>query len=461
MRQILRAQSSHPLLRVEVHEPGMRVRSGWVACKIEENLKFSTEELASYCFAKWEPVVFDALLVAAAVEFCDRTQRRSTHHWAREFQLRIPVHDPQRWRAPKVNGALQDALAFLTGDRWLIEFVPRRKAQSPPMQSSFVLPGGLRAVIPFSEGMDSRAVAGLTAKTLGEQVIRVRLGSKAADLESLARYGEPVASVPYGVHEGKRTFAESSARSRGFKFATISGLTCYLAKAVQIIVPESGQGSLGPTLVPVGQAYEDYRNHPVFTDLMERFLEALLDYRPRFEFPRLWYTKGETLKEFVAECKDGDTWERTRSCWQSARQVSVDGSRRQCGICAACMLRRLSVHAAGLTERKETYVWENLKATSFEKGAAKGFGQITRALREYAIAGTLHLDHLAALRSSDAGHATIGLTAFQLSRSRGLPEVDVKAKLDRLLAQHENEWSAFMDSLGKQSFVADWAAHVR
>jgi hypothetical protein len=461
MGKSLIAESPYPLLRVEVHEPGTRVHSGWLPCKIGEHLKFSTEELASFCFAKWEPVIFDALLVAAAVEFCDRSKKRATHHWAREFKVRVPVHDPRRWNRSKVSDSLHKALVFLTGDRWLIEFVARKRDQLPPMQSSFVLPGGSHAVIPFSEGMDSRAVAGLVSKTLKETLIRVRLGSRASDLDCLARYGQPFASVPYGVHEGTRAFGESSARSRGFKFATISGLTAYLAKAEQIIVPESGQGALGPTLVPVGQGYEDYRNHPVFTDLMEDFLEALLQYRPRFEFPRLWSTKGETLKEFVTECNDRDTWERTWSCWQSARQVSVAGHKRQCGICAACLLRRQSVHAAGLGERKETYVWENLGAPAFEKGAAKGFDSMTGALREYAIAGTLHLDHLAALRSSDVGRNAIGLCAFQLSQSRKLPEAQAKEKLDRMLAQHENEWRNFVTSLGKQSFLTQWAVQVQ
>lgn len=454
-------ESPFPLLRVDVHEPGTRARARWLACKIGENVKFSTDQLSSFCFAKWQPVVFDALLVAATIEFCDRSQKRAVHCWARDLHVRIPVHDLRKWRSSKVSAALHEALSFLTGDRWTIEFVSRHKDEPTPMQSNFVLPVGANAVIPFSDGMDSRAVAGLVAKALGDKVIRVRLGSKAADLSYLARYGQPFASVPYSVHEGRRTFAESSARSRGFKFATISGLTAYLAKAEQIIVPESGQGSLGPTLIPVGQTYEDYRNHPLFTDLMETFLEALLHHKPRYEFPRLWHTKGETLKEFVTECQGSHTWESTWSCWQSARQVSVGGHKRQCGICAACMLRRQSVHAAGLTERPQTYVWEDLSAATFEKGAAKGFTNITGALREYAIAGTLHLDHLAALRSSDEGAGAIGLCAFQLSRSRKIPEQDVRAKLDRFLAQHENEWRAFMTSLGKQSFVADWAAHVQ
>jgi hypothetical protein len=224
-------------------------------------------------------------------------------------------------------------------------------------------------------------------------------------------------------------------------------------------VPESGQGALGPVLVTVGQAYEDYRSHPLFTDRMERFLGALLGHRVSFRFPRLWHTKAETLKTFVAECDDGSSWVDTWSCWQQNRQVSVDGRKRQCGICAACLLRRLSVHAAGLTEPEQTYVWENLGALTFRAGAAASFEErkVTGKLRDYAIAGALHLDHLAGLRSSPANARMLNLSAFQLGRSLGLPEAETRTKLDRLLTQHESEWKSFMSSLGQSSFVANWA----
>jgi hypothetical protein len=39
----------------------------------------------------------------------------------------------------------------------------------------------------FSEGMDSRAVAGLVSRELGDKVIRVGFGSKAADLDCWVR----------------------------------------------------------------------------------------------------------------------------------------------------------------------------------------------------------------------------------------------------------------------------------
>jgi hypothetical protein len=322
----------------------------------------------------------------------------------------------------------------------------------------------IAAVIPFSDGMDSRAVAGLLSRELGERLVRVRLGSKDFDGRALSRTRQPFTAVPYKVQPGDREFVESSARSRGFKFALISGLAAYLADAGRVIVPESGQGALGPALVPVGQAYVDYRSHPLFADRMERFFVALLGRRIHFEFPRLWHTKGETLTKFVSECEEGPpSWASTWSCWQQNRQVGVDHKKRQCGICAACMLRRLSIHAAGLAEEKTTYVWEDLSAGAFGASTVPTFDRkkITPAMREYAIASALHIDHLADLSHSPANASALGLSAFQLARSCGLSEAESRSRLDRLLSQHRTEWENFMRSLGPNSFVANWAVHAR
>ena len=188
------------------------------------------------------------------------------------------------------------------------------------------------------------------------------------------------------------------------------------------------------------------------------FLSALFGHEVRYIYPRLWHTKAETLAEFVANCPDGSNWMETRSCWQSQRQVSVSGKRRQCGICAACMLRRMSVHAASLTECRQFYVWENLTTAQFEDGATPAFKNRnpTGALYEYAIAGTLHLDHLASILHSSANQAGLSRQVFRLSKSLRLPQEEVRAKLERLLEKHTEEWRSFIDSLGPRSFVAQW-----
>lgn len=446
-----------PIHRVDVIEPGVRVRRGWVACEIGENVRFDTQGLEAYCFGIWDPRVYDAFLVAAAVQFCDHTKRRPVGHWGRHFELRVPVHDVGLWCSDAVSGELKRVLGLLTGDRWSIEFCTRNQDEPAPRQGQFSVPDGERVIVPFSDGLDSLAVAGLMEREHGHKLIRVRLGERPMPLRRSAGRSVPFVAVPYRVKAGKAGSVESSARSRGLRFALLSGVAAYLSRAERVIITESGQGALGPALVPVGQAYEDYRNHPLFTDRMSRFVAGLFDHEVQYLYPRLWHTKAETLAEFVAT--GGQQWAETRSCWQSQRQVSVSGRRRQCGVCAACMLRRMSVHASGFEERKETYVWERLDVESFEEGAAAGFGNSRPegALYEYAIAGTLHLDHLASLRHSPANKAVLARQAIQLSQILGASESDTSQRLASLLARHGREWNAFLDSLGDRSFVRRWA----
>jgi hypothetical protein len=451
-----------PRLTIHVAEPGVRTSASILRCGIEENVQFTTSSLQSYFFSRWDPIAWDALLVAAAVEFADKTQHRPVRLWRRSFELRVPVHDPRLWNSAAVSGTLRDALQFLTGDDWHFEFVARKRDVERPEQIPLSLDPDTEAVIPFSNGLDSCAVGGLVGKQLGSRLVRIRLGSGHKDGKALSKQQKAFTRIPYDVSSSDKPFVESSARSRGFKFATISGLAAYLANAPRIIVPESGQGALGPCLVTVGQAGEDYRSHPLFTRKMEAFVKALFGHTVVYEFPRIWHTKAETLREFIDKCKD-TTWITTKSCWQQNRQTAVDGKWRHCGICAACMLRRMSIHGAGESEPKETYVWEDLSARSFEAGAAKNFDKdkITTAMREYAIAGALHLDHLAALPGSPANAPTLELNAWHLSESLGLPERDVKKKQDRLLQQHSLEWKNFMNSLGKNSFILDWLPGAR
>lgn len=452
----MKFNEQQPVLRVDVHEAGLTGRAGRVSCAIGTHLIFKTHRLAAYFFARWESVVFDLMLLAAAIEFCDKSQRRPTYGWGRAFELRLPVHDPAAWKQRDVSDALHEALEFLTGDRWKITFIKRKKPAPEPTQQPFQLDSGIEAVIPFSEGLDSRAVGALMAKEYGARLIRVRLGPKTKDRPKDEQgRKQPFMAVPYQVKSGENRFVESSARSRGFKFAILSGSAAYFAKANKVIVPESGQGALGPTLVPVGQAYEDYRNHPRFMKYMTVFLKALLGAEIAFVFPQLWFTKGETLAAYMKLTKD-KTWVETRSCWQDNRYVSVQKRRRQCGVCAACMLRRLSVHAAGLSEPKATYVWEDLSTKAFEKGVAQDFNKKTRSQKEYAIAGTLHLDHLASLRQSMPAERALGLVVFDLARALGEPEAEIRKKLSRLLSQHQKEWNSYLHSLGSQSFVAKW-----
>ena len=348
---------------------------------------------------------------------------------------------------------------MLTGDRWHVDFARRRKDFLPKRQI-LDLPSSC-VIMPFSDGLDSHMVAELLRQTHGGLLVRVRLESKSsAEARPRTLPARAFASMPWRVSYGDIGSVEPSARSRGFTFSLLSGIAAFLCKSKRIVLPESGQGALGPPLVPVGQAHADLRSHPSFTDRMETFVSALFDHAVQYEYPHLWRTKGETLTEFLESCPEDVKWKGTRSCWQGARHVSVSGRRRQCGVCAACLLRRMSVHSAGQWEAPETYVWEDLSAPRFEDGAASAFTkrEPRGALHEYAIAGVLHLEHLATLRESRPSAVTLQRQAFLLGRSLGLDIRETQDKLERMLQRHEEEWRSFVESLGPRSFVAQWIA---
>ena len=437
-----------PGVNVAVCELGGSPSSNWLKCVLGEDIRFTPANLESYACSRWEPVIFDAMLVAATVEFADRSCRRPSMGWARRLALRISVDDPDRWRRPVVTDSLLEALRFVTGDHWSVEFSQREDSSQEPTGDRLPLFDPSAAVLAYSEGMDSLAVAGLAKSWLGNEVVRVRLGGRKSATNGTR---DPDVSIPYRVRVA-RTY-ESSAMSRGFKFATLSGIAAYLTRANRVIVPESGQGSLGPPLVTVGHAYPDYRNHPEFTHRMERFFRALLETQITYEFPRLWYTKGETLARYVAIAGD-ELWRTTKSCWKDNRRSSVRGSWRHCGVCAACMLRRVSVHAAGLTENPETYVCTDMSAATLGSAVDPDFTHLNGVYREYAVAGVLHMHHLAAMADRQK-RRIVRRHARSLRPVLGA-NGNIEERLVGLLEKHADEWRDYLGALKPSSFVNQW-----
>ena len=443
-----------PEKKIDVIEQGQHPGKDYIPLELERDIRFSTTSLRTYSFARWEPVLYDAMVVAAAIEFGDRTVMRPTQEWARRISLKIPVNDPARWNAPDTSAALHDAVGFLTGDHWSIDFIRRSSEAPSPPQDYLNLKVPTEAVIAYSDGMDSLAVAGILGEMLGEKLVRVRVGAKSSNKPSHHNGFQPFTNVPYKVssHIPKK---ESSFRSRGFKFTLISAIAAYITDAEKIIVPESGQGVFGPVLVDSGHTYKDYRNHPLFTMRMQRFIEALLGKQVRYIFPRIWNTKGETLKKFIS-LSSKDDWQFTRSCWRSNQWNSVNRKWRHCGVCAACMLRRVAVHAAGLGERPDTYISTNMSAATLDDAVDPDFTKLNSAYLEYAIAGVLHMERLATMAKEDM-RPLVERHAMLLEPALNHTREEIFKCLRTLLLKHAEEWQDYLDSLGPNSFVKQWA----
>lgn len=445
-----------PSLVLDALEPGTPLRHGAIGAPIGEVLQLETEGLESYFFADWNPVLVDLLVVAAAAEFCDIRRARPEYSWSRKFDVRVAVHDPTLWNRPDVCAFLEEALGYLTGDVWRFSFVQRRREVPRVAQGRLSLESGARIIMPYSDGLDSRAVRALVMASEGSDgLVAVRLGTGGVDRPRSKKKRTPFAVVPYKLKRPRR--GEASARSRGFKFAAVTGIAALMAGVQCIVVTESGQGVFGPVLAVSGQIYPDYRVHPTFSRRMERLLHAISGKEVHYEYPRLWSTKGETLKAAQALAKP-PTWIDTRSCWQQARHSSVDGRRRQCGVCAACMLRRLSMFGAGIEEPADTYIWERLTAERLDDGVAAGFDKITSKMRSYAVAGVLHMDHLADLAESPLHAGSLRRAARETAEALDGDPAAVEKQLREMLGRHAAEWRAFRQALGLTSFVSRLAS---
>jgi hypothetical protein len=135
---------------------------------------------------------------------------------------------------------------------------------------------------------------------------------------------------------------------------------------------------------------------------MERFLGALLRRPVRFVFPRLWHTKGETLQDYTA-----------------------------------------------LPES------DYLTAATIEDAVHPDFKRMSSAFREYAIAGTLHLDHLADLAEAN-NHSAVKRHAALTGAALGMEATDVEGRLVSMLERHAAEWNRFTREMGARSFIRKW-----
>lgn len=436
-----------------------------VPCVIGTDLIIRPDELGDYCHRALPPRVDDLLLVAGAVAFVDRAVRRRTaERWERRLHLVVPVLDPDFWAERRVSAALSNVLRLLTGDAWHFEFARRRSPLvARPGQERFPFEDRPAVVLPFSDGLDSLAVARLTAAReprAGLVLVTVgRLSDPDADWRVRHfrnRYHR--VRLPFEVPRGRGRvrLREPSYRSRAFLFGVASGIAAGLLGTRRALVAESGQGSLGPALTPIGNEVPDVRMHPAFTVALSDLLALVLGQRVRFEHPRMWCTKGETLKELV-DARLSDDWRRTRSCPRDARDLK-SRHRIQCGVCASCLLRRQSLAVAGLGADAEEYQWPRLSARDLSAAAVEGGRPTRRNDERHAACGVLAMAELAALGRRGDDDVSLHWAEDDLAAALDEPITEVRGRLRRLLGAHRAEWDGFVSAQGNASFLARLAA---
>src|ERR1017187_2513091 len=442
-----------PAARIVLGYNSSPSRGSEIRCTVGRDLIIKPEVLGRYCVKPLEPRIYDLVLITGAVGFADCVVQRKTRTcWRRELEVVVPTSDPDFWRQAIIVRNLTETLRLLTGDLWSFHFSRTRKKPNVEAQTSLLFGGRPSVVIPFSDGLDSFAAARLASRRAPNiGVIKVTTGSGP---EARGKSEQHQVSIPFSRRGSDIRLRETSYRSRGFVFGVMAGIAANLLEADRIIVPESGQGSLGPWLSPVGNEAPDLRMHPFFTASLSIFLTSIFGRRIEHEHPQLWKTKGETLRELKNSGLE-EQWWKTKSC-PRGRKVCMDGKRVQCGVCASCLLRRQSLLAAALDQGKEVYLWGNLSAPTLRQAAAPDARDTVPNDEHQAMCGLYELAALGNLLNTDSGGRRVADASAEFAAHEGTPQEDVDGRLRRLLVAHRDEWHASIASQKSESFLNGW-----
>jgi 7-cyano-7-deazaguanine synthase in queuosine biosynthesis len=455
------------ITRVRAVSPGKsgKVKAGEVVCRLGDDVKINAATLELFCFKQLSEKEEDLVSLAGVVAFADRSVRRLVARgWRRNLHIVMPVKHPELWNGYALRTSLVDALHFLTGDAWSFEFVKKTGRSGKLKQAEFALGKGKFVVMPFSNGLDSFSQSRLLSKECpGVSAIRLTAwnrglaGGRDWVTENGIRYRR--VSLPVSLAAGSHP--EQTFRTRSFMFSTLAGLASAMADAESIVIPEAGQGSLGPSLVPVGQESPHRGSHPKFSRLMSEFFRAFWGKPVEIRHPQLWRTKGEVLSLLRTNGLE-QGWDSTSSCSRDQRVTPTARHKRiQCGLCSGCLLRRMSLFSAGFTEPSSTYYFEDLSASTLEKVLCSDARRsVSGNDRDIAVHAVLAMEELASQADlpNDDPKFLRALADAEGDSQKG--NTVTQNPVVRLVHAHRKEWRAFVEALGAGSWISQQIGQV-
>lgn len=326
------------------------------------------------------------LLVIACTMYAADTRVNREHHaednWTRQFDLFIPVSDPELWNSQK--GLLEQIFRFLSGDIWTLYFRSRtdRELKLSPMSklTRFKMPYETDIVCLFSGGMDSFIGA---VNLLDAGVRPLLIGhSKSADVGPYQEQCASALETAYPEIAPDRIYAfiaipktglfdseDHTERGRSFMFLSL-GAICGSALPVdfaKLIVPENGMISLNIPLTPLRVSSHSTRTtHPHYLDMMQALFDGL-QLNVFIQNPFQFFTKGEMIKDCRNQSLVLNT--ETMSCSHPSGRYEGMGN-AHCGRCVPCIIRQSSFFSAGVYD--PTTYRTNIKDGLMEIDGAKG-----------------------------------------------------------------------------------------
>lgn len=345
------------------------------------------QNLASAFARRLSPRYGDWLELAVAIYLADRFAprrdprfRRDPVHRRRKIRLQIPVLDQPFWRGNRTQQLLRNALWPLTEDEWRFDFV-ERETPLPACAQQFLFDFPIKTparVALLSGGLDSFAGAAFQLQNWSSLHIfvsgvthgRMQVGQHRQMTLLRKRSSADIRHVQvwYRLTEKKAPdfTLERSQRSRAFLHVTLGAVAALLAGTDELSMYENGIGALNLPFDATQVGIETSKAaSPIFHRAMERFIESVTGTQFSIVNPFQFLTKGQALRAAgIREFPEG--LGETFSCdrfpdWREGTP--------QCGTCASCILRRLSLEVCGLSHLDHgTFYARDVRSNTFVPG---------------------------------------------------------------------------------------------
>jgi hypothetical protein len=339
----------------------------------ERNVNLHIDDISRSLYRDVQPHFEDLVEIATFIYVADQATTRGGdgvdnmgEEWRRPLHFEIPVRCLDLWRKPETVEALQQAVSFLSEDRYT--FVFREYNYPPAFQrcinfAQFDWAYKPQSVVLFSGGLDSLGGAVQEVVVAGSPVALVTHQSNAKFINRLrmlrqmldgrAKGVKPL-HITVGINKDKDLNHEYTQRSRSFLYATLGATIAQMCDLDEVRFYENGTVSLNlPISRQVVGSKATRTTHPKTLAGFER-LFSLLAQRP-ISVPNgfLWKTKGEVVR-LIMDAGCGGMIEWSTSCthtWETSN------AQPHCGKCSQCIDRRFAVLAAGAGpfERADTY----------------------------------------------------------------------------------------------------------
>ncbi len=353
------------------------------------NLSFEPEILSRDLGASLDAISLDLCEIASYIYLADKGIRRGEFdRWARQLSFLIPVRKPAKWNSVKRH--LVNTIATLTGDGLRFHFTKRKESRKPKRKTLPALKVGKPFGQPdcvslFSGGLDSFAGALLLLQQnrrplfISHYVNALLKNVQANLIDSIeTRFSRRVEHVQYRVtskraRDPRLAFKakESSHRSRSFLFLSFAAVAAVAHDVNDIFICENGVLALN---VPLSEARKGSRStrhaHPLYLRYFKRLVTDLYGRKFSILNPFLFWTKGKEA-ELVKTSGLNSMLKDTVSCWGYPNQTIHFKNCNHCGYCIPCIVRRVSVNAAGLAAFDDNYFYDVFSRDTKRKKARR------------------------------------------------------------------------------------------